>query len=59
MKSRMRTKRHRGDGTQTPDDDEYADMNTEEWPEQDDFNSETYNKYIGAGVMIDVIWRRA
>ena len=43
-----------GYGTQTPDDDEYSDMNTEEWPEQDDVNSETYNKYIRSAVMIDV-----
>ena len=43
-----------GDGTQTPDDDEYADMNTEERPKQDDVDSKTYDKYIGAEVMMDV-----
>ena len=42
------------DGTQTPDDDEYADMKTKERPEQDDVDSKTYDKYIGAEVMMDV-----
>ena len=41
-------------GTQTPDDDEYADMNTKQRPEQDDVHSKTYYKYIGAEVMMDV-----
>ena len=43
-----------GDGTQTPDDDEYADMNTKERTKQDDVDSETYDKYMGAEVMMDV-----
>ena len=42
------------DGTQTPDNDEYSDMNTEERPEQDDVDSETYDKYIVAEVRMDV-----
>ena len=42
------------DGTQMPDDDEYADMNTEERPKQDDVDFETYDKYIGSEVMMDV-----
>ena len=32
-----------GDGNQTPDDDEYAEMNTKERPEQDDVDSKTYD----------------
>ena len=43
-----------GDGAQTPDDDEYADMNTKERPKQDNVDSEKYDKYIGAEVMMDV-----
>ena len=43
-----------GDGTQTPDDDEYAEMKTEERTEQDDVDSKTYDKYIGSEVMMDV-----
>ena len=43
-----------GDVTQTPDDDEYADMNTKEPPKQDDVDSETYDKYIVSEVMMDV-----
>ena len=42
------------DGTPTPDDDEYTDMNTEELPKQDDVDSEKYDKYIGAEVMMEV-----
>ena len=37
-----------GDGTQTHDDDEYADMKTKELSKKDDVDSETYDQYIGA-----------
>ena len=54
MNSRMRTKRHTGNGTQTPDDDEYAEMNTKERPEGDDVDSKIYDKYIRSKAMMDV-----
>ena len=43
-----------GDGSNTPSGEEYVDMKTDERPKQDDIDNESYDKYIGAEVMIDV-----
>ena len=42
------------DGSNTPSDDEYADMKPEEIPERDDVDNGAYDKYIDTEVMIDV-----
>lgn len=43
-----------GDGTNTPSNEEYGDMITEERPDQDDIDNDAFDKYIGAEVMLDV-----
>ena len=43
-----------GDITQTPGQDEYANMNTEERTDQDNIDGKAYDKYIWAEVMMDV-----
>ena len=42
------------DSSNTPSDEEYANMKTEDRPEQDDVDDEAYDKYIVAEVILDV-----
>ena len=44
-----------GDGSNTPSDDEYADMLPEDRPNRDDLDDDAYDRYIGAKVLIDVL----
>ena len=43
-----------GDGSNTPSDDEYAEMLPEDRPDCDDLDVDAYDKYIGAEVLMDV-----